>query len=111
MARQIAAAATFKQPMSRNIITNPDGKKVVKTLKATRKSEKKVTAKKAGTVPVGAKKSTVKKSAAAASGLKKSGAKPKKNGVVKKVVGKIVKAVSKAVSKKKTTGKPAKKKR
>jgi aconitate hydratase len=92
MARQITAANTFQQPMSRKIVTKKSGKKVVKPLLKKKAKPAKPIAKK-----------TVKKSAKKAA---------KKNGVVKKLVKKVVKAVKKAVAKKgKKASKPAKKKR
>jgi aconitate hydratase len=95
MAKQITAANTFQQPMSRKIVTKTSGKKVVKPLLKKKPKPTKPVAKKA-----------VKKSA-------KKAAKPaKKNGIVKKLVKKVVKAVKKAVAKKgKKASKPAKKKR
>jgi len=111
MAKQIAAASTFQQPVSRPIITKASGKKVVKSVKATRKAEKKASAKKTRK-ELAAKKSAVKKSAVKPA--KKITAKPKngktKNGIARKVVSKVVKVVARALSKRKPA-KPAKKKR
>ena len=108
MARQIAGASTFQQPVSREIITKKSGKKVVKPLleKAVKGSSKKYGRKADKAASKKAGKKTAKASA------KKTGKKPVKNGTVKKVVGKIVKLVKKAVGKKKTgKSKAVKKKR
>jgi aconitate hydratase len=118
MARQIKAAQTFQQPVSRKIIVQPDGKKTVKTVKATKKSAKQASAKnlkKDSAKSVGKKKVVAKKAAVSkkVTPLKKTASKKngvangKKNGVIKKVVSKVVKAV-KAIAKKK---KPAAKKK
>jgi aconitate hydratase len=120
MARQIKAAQTFQQPVSRRIIVQPDGKKTVKTVKATKKSAKQASAKnlkKDSAKSVGKKNVVTKKSAVSkkVTPLKKKASKKngvvangKKNGVIKKVVSKVVKAV-KAIAKKKKPS--AKKKR
>jgi aconitate hydratase len=104
MAKQITAANTFQQPVSRKIVTKKSGKKVVKPL--LNKPVK-------GSLPV---KAAAKKSSKPApkKAAKKTTAKSpvKKKGIVKKVVGKLVKAVKKVVAKKgNKTSKPAKKKR
>src|SRR5687768_3052795 len=70
MAKQITAATTFQQPMSRKIVTKPSGKKVVKPVKAATKN--------------------TKKKAAAKKAAKKVAARNGNKGIVKKVVGKLV---------------------
>jgi aconitate hydratase len=103
MAKQIAAASTFQQPISRPIIIKGDGKKVVKTVRATQKAEKKASAKKT--------KRQLKKNttAAAVKASKKAKNGKSKNGILKKVVSKVVKVVAKATKRK--PAKAAKKKR
>jgi aconitate hydratase len=107
MAKEITAAPTFAQPMSRKIDTTKSGKKVVRPLleKAAKKvnGKKKVTAKKAA--PKAGKKKAVKPVA------KKAVKKTAKKSAVKKVIGKIVKAVKKAISKKKPVRTVSKKKK
>jgi aconitate hydratase len=100
MARQITAASTFTQPVSRQIVQKKSGKKVVKPLlsKPAKKS------------PAKAKAIAKKKTKVAAKPVKKAA----KKGVMKKVLNKIVKAVKKVVAKKKTgkaKPKPVKKKK
>jgi aconitate hydratase len=117
MAKQITAAGTFQQPVSRAIVKKSSGAKVVKPLlkkpakkapakaakAAVKKSPVKATAKKAAPKKAAAKKVVAKKVAPK---------KPVKKGLVKKVVSKIVKAVKKVVAKKKAgKAKPVAKKR
>jgi aconitate hydratase len=113
MAKQIAGAATFKQPVSRKIVTKPGGKKVVKPLleKASNKNVKKVIVKKGNKKEVVLKKVAKKTVAKKAAAKKATPAKKAKNGIVKKVVSKIVKAVGRVVKKKAAPKKAAKKKR
>jgi aconitate hydratase len=111
MARQIAAASTFQQPMSRAIITKSTGKKIVKSIKSTKKAEKKASAKKTRKDLL-SKKNALKKPAVKL--VKKSATKTKngkaKNGIAKKVVSKVVKVVAKVLSKRKPA-KPVKRKK
>jgi aconitate hydratase len=100
MAKQITAAPTFSQPMSRKIVTTASGKKVVKPLLV-----KKVATK-------GKAKAAVKKKNVKPAPKKAASKKPVKKGTVKKVLSKIVKAVKKVVARKKgAKAKPMKKKK
>ncbi|HYC87556.1 MAG TPA: hypothetical protein VEB86_20120, partial [Chryseosolibacter sp.] len=109
MARQIAAASTFQQPVSRPIVTKVSGKKVVRTVKATKKLEKKRSAKNTRKELVAKKAAAKKPAKKVATKAKKSAVKPKngkaKNGIAKKMVRKVVKAVARVLSKKKTVKK------
>lgn len=91
MARQIAAAAsTFQQPVSRQIVSK-GGKKVVKSVKETKKEAKKASAK--NTRKDAALKKTAKKSAASTKAAKARNGK-RSNSVLKKVVSKVARVVS-----------------
>lgn len=88
MAKQITAASTFQQPVSRTIVKKNSGKKVVKPL-LTKPAKKTATnAGKKKEVKAANSKKTAKKSA------------------VKKAINKIAKAVKKVMSKKKVAAKP-----
>jgi aconitate hydratase len=111
MAKEItsSAATTFKQPMSRKIVTKAGGKKVVKPLKSkpvSKKVAKKTVAKKVTGKKAAGKKVVTKKTVA-----KKATPAKGKKGIVKKVVSKLVKAVARAVKKKVVPKKVVKKKK
>jgi aconitate hydratase len=91
MAKEVTAASTFSQPVSRAIVTKKSGKKVVKPVLAKDSKSTKAAAKKKSSKQIKASKKVSKPA-------KKSAKPAKKNGIVKKIA-KAVKGVAKAVKK------------